>query len=433
MQYCQVIFCHMEKNKKKILVLGIGQSNFLNQLYGEILKINSGFSFHIDICTHLPNDKHNESNNIFKENLDFGQYYKSISKWRRRLIFLRSFKKKFYKETFLFELNQKKTIRKALKVCMKYALKEYVYENCIQTKKFDMLHFHFCSFYNLEYLHFVEKETKVICSFWGSDLYRMGNIYNDYYVGKALNKATLITVQSPEMALVVKAKYGMHLSNKIKDIRFTISAEIYNAIDLNRSNRQLLTKFKEKYKIKNYMVALGHNAFKENNHLKMINVLNNLPEEYKTKISFVLHLGYGGEQQYLKELEIAIQQYNSLDVIIIDDFLTPNEISKLRLITNVMIQAPESDALSGAMTEVLYAGNNVIAGAWLPYGILRRNNIHFEEIDKFEELPLKLKKSIDNLEYNLNTGITNMQNIETFLFPERTSNDWINLFSSICE
>jgi glycosyltransferase involved in cell wall biosynthesis len=423
----------MERTKIKVLVLGIGQSNFLNQLYGEILKINTNFSFHIDNSTHLPNDNYNETNNVFKENLDFAQYYNKIPKWKKLFVFLQSCKKKFYKEAFLFELNQKRTIRKAIKRCQEYALKEYIYKNYIKTKKFDLIHFHFCTFYNLEYLHFVEKEAKVICSFWGSDLYRMGNVYNDYYVGKALNKATLITVQSPEMALVIKAKYGMHLSDKIRDVRFTISTEIYNEINLNRSNKKLLAEFREKYKIKNYLVALGHNAFKENNHLKMIKVLHKLPEEYKNNISFLMHLGYGGEPKYLKELKNAILENNSLDIIIIDDFLSPQEISKLRLITNVMIQAPESDALSGAMVEVLYAGNNVIAGAWLPYGILRRNNIHFEEIDKFEELPLKLIKTLENLQHNLNTGIVNMQNIETFLFPERTSDDWINLFNSICE
>lgn len=423
----------MEKNKKSMLVLGIGQSNFLNQLYGEILKINNTFSFHIDNCTHLPNDKYNENNNVFTENLDFAQYSKSISKWKRILIYIKACNKKFYKETFLFELNQKKTIRKAVKVCKKYALKEYVYTNYIDIRKFDLLHFHFCSSSNLEYLHFVKKGTKVICSFWGSDLYRMGNIYNDYYVGKALKKASLITVQSPEMALVIKAKYGMHLSDKIKDVRFTISTEIYNAINLNSNDKESLLKFKEKYKIKDCLVALGHNAFKENNHLKMIRALHNLPAEYKNKMSFVLHLSYGGESKYLEQLKNAIEHYNDLDIIIIDDFLTPDEISKLRLITNVMIQTPVSDALSGAMTEVLYAGNNVIAGGWLPYGILRRNNIHFEEIDRFDELPQKLVETLDNLEYNLKTGMANSQNIQSFLFPERTSNDWINLFNSICE
>lgn len=55
-----------------------------------------------------------------------------------------------------------------------------------------------------------------------------------------------------------------------------------------------------------------------------------------------------------------------------------------------MIHVRIRDALSGMMTEVLYTGNTLIAGGWLPFVILRRNQIYFEEFEKFENLPSKL-------------------------------------------
>jgi len=419
--------------KSKILILGIGQSNFLNQLYGEILKENDSYDFNIDTLTHLPNDKHNRSNEVFQEVLDFNQYLPQISKWQKINIFVNAIKKTFYKEAFLFELNQKKSIKSAIKNCKRLALKEYVYLNHIEPKNFDVLHFHFCVSSNLEYLHFIKKSTKVICSFWGSDLFRVSDIYNNYYVSKALNNANLITVQSPEMGLLVKAKYGMNLNDKIRDIRFTLSKDIYEFIDLYRNNTKVLDEFKAKYNLKkeNFLIALGHNAFKDNNHIKMIESLNGLSEEYKNKITLILHLSYGGNKEYIDNLKKVIQQIKDLDIKIIEDFLGPQEISKLRLITDIMVQAPISDALSGAMTEVLYANNKVIVGGWLPYGILRRNHIQFEEFDYFRELPLKLIESLKVENFKVTTGNKNQINIEKFLFPVKTSNDWIKLFNTL--
>ena len=54
-------------SKIKILILGIGQSNFLNQLYGEILKRSNDFNFNIDVLTHLPNDDHNQNTSVFHD------------------------------------------------------------------------------------------------------------------------------------------------------------------------------------------------------------------------------------------------------------------------------------------------------------------------------------------------------------------------------
>lgn len=423
----------MKKSKKNILVLGLGQSNFLNQLYGEILERNCSFNFIIDILTHLPNDKNNKAKVFFEESLNFEKYLAHFTRRQKIIILLKALKKSFYREVFYFEISQKKTIRAALKSCSRLALKENIYKKHIESKKFDILHFHFCTSRNLEYLHFVQEGTKVICSFWGSDLFRVSNQHNNYYVSKALKKASIITVQSPEMGLVVQAKYGINLSDKIRDIRFTLSKDIYQFIDLYRNNDKILDEFKAKYNLKkdNFIVALAHNAFKENNHLKIIIALKELSKTYKDKITFILHLSYGRNEDYIKKLKNIVDHSKDLDIKIIEEFLGPNEISKLRLITNVMIQAPISDALSGAMTEVLYANNKVIVGGWLPYGILRRNHIKFEEFDYFRELPSKLIESLEVEDFKVTTGNKNQNNIEKFLFPENTSNDWIKLFNTL--
>lgn len=419
--------------KTNVLVLGIGQSNFLNALYGEILKRDATFSFDIDFLKHLPNDNYNESASVFAKNLNFDQQLNELPSLKKNWIFCKAIVRKFFLEVFLFELSQRKSLRKALQYCKRLALKEYIYQTFIKPEKYDVLHFHFCTRQNLEYLHFIKNETKVICSFWGSDLWRVSNRRDNYYVSKALENAQIITVQTPEMALALKAKYGNHLTDKVTDLRFTISAANYEAINLFRNDAVALQIFRQKYNLSSekFIVALGHNAFQENSHIKMITALKSLPESYKSKMIFVLHLSYGRKKQYLADLANVVAQSPDLEFRILDNFMSPVEIAKLRLVTDIMIHAPISDALSGTITEVLYAGNKVITGGWLPFGILRRNGIAFEEFEKFEDLPSKLIQTVEIVEQNLYSTEQNIKHIEDFLFPDRTSKDWIELFRNL--
>lgn len=416
--------------KIKILVLGIGQSNFLNALYGAIIMRDNSFDFKIDVLSHLPNDSHNQSIDIFSERFNFNFYIKKLSSLKKNLIFVKQLPKSFFIEVFFFELSQTKSIKKALQMCKRLALKKYIYNKYIVVEYFDVVHFHFCTRSNLEYLHFIGKESKVICSFWGSDLWRASNIRDNYYVSKALNNANIITAQTPEMALALKAKYGIHLSDKIKDVRFTISTAIYDAINIYRNDVQALQEFRQQYNLlpEKLVVALGHNAFQENNHLQLIEAMSTLPMEFKNKVIFVLHLSYGRVEDYLKILKHQMKNAIDLEFKIIEDFMNPEEIAKLRLVTDVMIHAPISDALSGTMTEVLYAGNKVVTGGWLSFGILRRNGIYFDEFEKFDQLSIKLVEVLANVKLDLHQRETNKRQIESFLFPDKTSNDWITLF-----
>lgn len=422
----------MIAKKTNVLVLGIGQSNFLNALYGEILKRNSIFIFDIDILKHLPNDDYNESSSVFTKSWNFDQHLNELSSLKKNWIFCKAIVRNFFLEVFLFELSQKKSFKKALQYCKRLALKEYIYQTFIKPVNYDVLHFHFCTRANLEYLHFIKNDTKVICSFWGSDLWRISNRRDNFYVSKALENAQIITVQTPEMALALKAKYGNHLSDKVRDLRFAISSANYEAINFYRNDAEVLQEFRQKHQFDEgkFLVLLGHNAHQENNHIKMIEALKSLPEGYKNKIIFILHLSYGRKEQYLTDLKNVVHQSLDLEFRIIDSFMNPVEIAKLRLLTDVMIHAPISDALSGTMTEVLYAGNTVIAGGWLPFGILRRKQIQFEEFEKFEDLSTVLEQTIKKLEDGFTNEVENKWRIEDFLFPERTSGEWIELFNN---
>jgi len=412
--------------KNKILVLGIGQSNFLNQLYENLIIENPSLAIDIDGYRDISKGKNLSSDFEYDNYFDLKKVrIKKIDLFKKIIQLL--FGSFFWKIVF-FELTQELTFKKFIELIKEYSRAKHIAENYIQPKNYQIFHFHFCTPRNLKYLYFLPENTKSICSFWGSDLLRATGSSNVFYVQLALQKATVITVQTRELAEILFCKYGRDFTEKTQYLPFTISTKIYDSIDKYKLNYNKIEEFKIKYKIPldKKVIVISHNAFRENNHIKVLQELRNLPDSVKKEITLVLPLTYGQDQEYINELNAILIE--DIKIVLILDYFDSDEIALLRLATDIMIQMPLSDALSGTMTEVLYAGNKVIAGSWLPYGLLRRNGIVFSEIDNFSDLTTTIEKLLNSIEINDNQGI-----IKSLLFPDTTTPLWNNLFKNLLD
>ncbi|RKS45128.1 hypothetical protein BC962_2804 [Gillisia mitskevichiae] len=418
-------------NEIKILILGIGQSNFLNQLYGEIIKKDDNLKFSIDKYSDLSNGKVETLNLPYEEFYDFKS--ELIPKWELRKTILDFSKTKFFWQIIFFEISQRKSSKEIKNLLFDFAKAKYRVENFINILDLDIVHFHFCVPENLKEIYFLNSKIKTICTFWGSDLMRATGVSNVFYVKKALEISNVITVQTPELSEILYCKYGRKFSLKLTNLLFTLGINIFNEIDVYREDIAILNDFKKRHSIPldKIVVALGHNAFSENNHLLMIEQIKTLPKIVSCKFAFLIHLGYGGNKKYINSLQEIAGIELELHFIIITEFFNAKETALLRLITDLLIQMPISDALSAAMTEVLYAGNTALAGAWLPYGILRRNGVSFLEIENFSELPKTLEMFSLN-HHNINNGNSNnCKSLKNLIFPEKTTPVWIRLFEKL--
>lgn len=413
--------------KKRILLLGISQSNFLSQLYGELIKKVPTFSVDIDGYYDVSKGAV-QFNSVFDQHYDF----KKIKLGRVALYkaFFSFMLTPFFWEICYFELSQRKKITTLFKILFSYAWSKTMLEKEMLPLKHSIYHFHFCTPENLKFLHFFPSHAFTICSFWGSDLMRLTGVENVFYVRRALLKAKTITIQNIELAEMMYCKYGRDLATKTQIAQFTINTEIYDTIDNYRDDLQAVNSFKRQHGIPldKIVVGIAHNAFRENNHLHIIKAIQKCPPALREQLVLLLPLGYGRSADYLQELDNYITQQDEVQCVQLHSFFGPNETALLRLATDLMIQMPVSDALSAAMTEVLYASNTVVVGAWLPYGILRRNQIQLLEAESFDELP----KILETYLMNTRPSILNTQpiKIRSFLFPDTTTAQWIKIFET---
>lgn len=416
--------------KKKILVLGIGQSNFLNQLYGDVLLKDDQYS--VDVDKFYDVSKGQVTNDSpFQTKFNFDDL--PVSFFQKIIHFLTFSTQSFFWEILFFELSQKTHPKLIFQSLQRYARANYIVKKRMLPQQHHIYHFHYCTPEHLMYIHFLPKNSNIICSFWGSDLMRITGVSNVYYVSKALRKATKITIQSEELSQILLFKYGREFEPKIVINQFTINTDIYHHIDRLKEDKEAINSFKNKHSIPTdkIIIAVSHNAFSANNHFKILDSLASLDQKYKDQCSFILPLGYGGNEEYINQIRAYCTNHPEFQTQILTDYFDPENTALLRLSTDLMIQMPISDALSGAMTEVLYTGNAVISASWLPYGVLKNNQLPLIDAFDFNQLPKLITHFCDNHQEVKVMNQNNAQKIKSFLFPDTTSKQWISLFNSM--
>jgi hypothetical protein len=97
-----------------------------------------------------------------------------------------------------------------------------------------------------------------------------------------------------------------------------------------------------------------------------------------------------------------------------------------------MINMPETDALSGAATEAMYAGNLVLTGAWLPYKIFQKFGLHYKALDSFSEITELIDAHLNkNRLISDSQANENRENIRKYLFPSATVKPWVKIYNTL--
>jgi glycosyltransferase involved in cell wall biosynthesis len=310
----------------------------------------------------------------------------------------------------------------------------YIVSEVIKPLNHDFYHFHSIVKPNVKYLQYLPKNKKVICSFWGLDLYQRWGLNTYYYISLALNRSNIITVQSLEMKEVLLAKFGSYLREKVRVLTFPLEKKIFNKIDKHVNDFHKQIEFKKSIGIvdlKKTVITIGYNASANGRHIEVLHQLNTLTNSVKSKMIVVLPLTYGRDINYLKQLENCLLELTNIDVYKIESYMSWDDIALLKIISDITIQVPFNDALSSAILEVLYAKNIVLAGDWLPYRVYERNNINYEKADSINSLNINLKPILENIELYKERNKMNPEYIKKVFLSESIIQNWIDIYNEL--
>ncbi|HLN94792.1 MAG TPA: hypothetical protein VK183_04090 [Flavobacterium sp.] len=410
--------------KRKLLALGLGQSNFLSFLYGAVTKQEPGFGVGAPYLQTFGKSK--AGSDLF-ENGSFRKPH--LFHWLAAT--LKSTGSRHVYATFFFILCVEGKLLKALHFLRSHLGKRAFFLANGDFRSYDVFHFHFMQYSYVQEVFFIPRNKKVVCSFWGSDLLRTSDILNFYLVRKALHRADAITCQSLELREIILSKFGRSLLPKMHVVMFPIEEAIYRRIrDLSHDTNRIAAFCGSTYSSSKINIVVGHSGSRFNNHLRIIEALADFP--LADNVHLVVTLSYaitpGERAAYRPQLEAALDK-TGCSFAFQEDVLSDDELALSRLVTGIFLHAPASDALSSTMLEMLYAGSVVVTGSWLPYKTFRNAGLHYHEVSDFASLGASVAAIVTHFEAERLRATTNRQAIEAGFSNDELVSKWLQVFS----
>jgi hypothetical protein len=412
---------------KKVLFIGTEASDFLNPLARELQETG----YKVDLLELRSKVRKNNSiEKSYSEVLDYSTFSGKPIPLMSILRYLlnKQVLKNWINTIFINYLEGKWIIFKSLKNSLNKQNTKDIISSTLNS--YDILNFHSLNPGTISFTNYIEAKKKIILSFWGSDLYQTSGLKNYYEQLRALQRADIITVLNYEMEKVVLAKFGSELKNKIIHTRLGMDEKIFDLIDDSKKNLPNLN-FLRKYDIpeNKIKITIGYSGNLVCNHILILNELKKIESKIKENIHFLVPMTYGNySKEYLNEVIKALDQ-TYISYTLFDKYLSSDELVNLRTHSKIMIQMNKSDGFNTSVREALYAENILITAVWLPYSLLRLENILFYETD-FEKLVTTLTDILSNYETIKNDLVMNTTKVKKLSIFKQNFQPWINIFNS---
>lgn len=284
--------------------------------------------------------------------------------------------------------------RRTQNVVLKRYIHGFIYRYILSAifKDYDIVDFHaYYPDYNILMRKCINEAVKYDVTLWGSDLMR-ANEKRLEILRFGFNNAYRIKL-SQSLYDCLEQKYGYIYREKCSIVSFGIS-EIDNIDNLEESEfneyRDLLLGI-----IGNKLViCCGYNRMEAQNHLSMIDAIDQLRSEFKSNIHVVLPMTYGGTQEYLAEVKERLKNVD-FTYTVLEKFLQDKEVATIRRLSDLMVNIQNTDAASGSVKGHLYCGSVCIIGEWLPYNNMEDLGIYYLKTSK-NNLCVRIENAIAN-------------------------------------
>lgn len=260
----------------------------------------------------------------------------------------------------------------------------------------------------------------------GSDLYR-ARVAESIYKEDLINMADTISAETDQTILDFTLKYSQ-TKKKMKWVNFGIEALDY----IDRELMHDLGKIRKEFGIScgKRIITCGHNANNSHQHLKIIKELKRLKQESKDRMILVFPMTYpGGQDGYIDQVQNELDA-SGFEYRILTEFMDTVEMARYALISDVMIHVQTTDQLSSTMLEEMYAGSVVVAGSWLPYGMLRDKGVEFWSVEDIEGLADVIGDIMENYDTYRYKCERNRDVIHKLSSWDEAGKRWIKLWDS---
>ena len=253
-----------------------------------------------------------------------------------------------------------------------------------------MINLHYVDSDDMIYTPVLKKLTKskLIFSYWGSDLFRAGD-RQLFFRGIFARCADYITFDNKDLQIKFKKVYKW--ANQVPAEVILFGLPVLDIIKEKYKN-QLLPDIRKKWNIPNdkIVVAVGYNGHPQQQHIKILKTIGKMDETDRKRIVLLIQMTYGGSKEYRRKVLVEAKK-TGCEYRVICQFLSDDEIADLRIMTDIYINAQTTDAFSGSVCENLFAGTKLLNARWLRYQEFKEHYFKYWEFNKIEEIGKLIK------------------------------------------
>ena len=419
--------------RKNVLVAGIGQANYIFQLYGVLAPRLPNYIFNSLNLKQFGDEKFiTKANKIFDHNYFYSFEFKNILATISGALYV-SHKSYFWKDQRVLFGEKGFSFSESYRLVLRHIDSYYQAKFIDKNTDTDIIHLHVPRHRYALFLKYLKKDYQIIITYWGSDIFRINSWLDHQIQSSILKVACSITIPTPEMEFAVLTRYGFNFAEKMRRARFIHDKKYYEMANEMNNKEEWKENFRRFLRVdsEKTIILFGHNAHKENNHIKFLNVLRSLPEENASKFHIIFPLTYGNnDPTYIPKLR-EISKEIPIPIDFITEFMELEDLVKLKLISDVYIHCPTTDGLSAFLTEFFYTNNLAIVGAWLPYNTFRNFGIYYSTFENFNELQTILLDLDNQLHNSLAARKKNRAIVDRNFDENRIVNEWVEVFKEL--
>lgn len=332
----------------------------------------------------------------------------------------------------VFKVNPKFLSKKLLnipkvRVLLWNYLKETLFQKILKTNHYDFVVIHSLPPDSDKLVKIAHHYgAKVFLFPWGSEVLRVqGSVVGR--LNRAFGMADFIRADSETFVQKIMSMYSSIEKKQL--VNLTYASPGLTHIDNIRSkySRDELSSILS-LPVGRYYIVCGYNAYKGQQHKKIIEGLSTVKNSLPPNYLLVFPLTYGQEDGVS---DVEIKQWCEESGLLhhcVTNYMTDEQVACLHLITDLFIHIQVTDVSNSYLMESVYAGTSIVNGAWLRYPELEEDGLPYLLCESIEKLPETIITALDK-----GTSKINEENIKKIMYRytwQSVAREWISFFIS---
>lgn len=239
-----------------------------------------------------------------------------------------------------------------------------------KDRRYDIINIHFANRYmSFVYKYLRAMSDNIVITPWGSDLLRRPKEHLDQ-LSLLYNKADYITIpanSTGQIGEIIMKDFKIGPKKLVGSFWGTdlVDFAIKNGDSISQEDA------KDRFGLSGqYVITCGYNPQKAQRHKIIIAAIDQKKKQLPDNLTLLFPLNYARNYEILKDYIDEIKdecKKRNLQAVFITDFLSIEDLYKLRMATDMFIHVQTSDAGARSVCEYILCNKKIVHGSWMKY------------------------------------------------------------------